>query len=172
MTLPNEFLNFYPNQIPIAWLLRESNKHIWFRIHSLPESKRYAKTDNEYTELLKRHNQFATDVIGEKSEFLLFWYGKNPSGGIHGQKVLDYSDDDVVIKVYYSSGIWEAHNYDTFLRCVADDICSSSVFQAVGTGDIYAPYDGGADVIIRESKKLHALKTKYKKWFSTHESGM
>lgn len=36
----------------------------WFRIHSLPESKRYADTTEEYELLLNRHNEIITDCFG------------------------------------------------------------------------------------------------------------
>lgn len=172
MTLPIEFVRHYPNCTPISWLLRERYKHIWFRIHSLPESKRYAETDDEFQELLRRHNELASDVIGEGSNILLFWHGLNPSGGIDGRKAQQYADGCFEAAVYVFSSSWRAHLFDEFIKCVADDCCSSSIFLAVESGNVYAPYDGGADVLVKDARKLQAMKTKYAKWSSKFKSGL
>lgn len=61
----------YPNALPIndelKWIYRER----WFRIHSLPESKRYADTEEEYTIILNRQNQLMEELIGEGIELVV-----------------------------------------------------------------------------------------------------
>ena len=161
----------YPKCIPISWLLREANKEIWFRIHSLPESKRYPETPEEFEILLKRHNELASDVLG-KEEILLFWYGANVSGGISGEHVISYNSDDIETDIYSKAIKWKPQKYNNYIKCVATEECSSSIFYAQSSGNIYAPYDGGADVLIQSPDKRKALKQKYKKWFSTQQSGM
>jgi hypothetical protein len=41
---------------PVSHLLRRAILDRWLRVHSLPQSKRYAETDVEYEELIRRHN--------------------------------------------------------------------------------------------------------------------
>ncbi|WP_049064765.1 DUF3885 domain-containing protein, partial [Acinetobacter baumannii] len=65
--MTNSFINqwkfFYPNKLPISHCFRQYFSQFWFRIHSLPESKRYADTPAEYELLLNRHNQIIDDCF-------------------------------------------------------------------------------------------------------------
>jgi len=167
-----EINKHYPNCPPISWLLRESFKSTWFRIHSLPESKRYPESDEEYEILLKRHNDLASNILGEGSDVLLFWYGDNMSGGIVGDKVSDYNSDDIETTIYAKEIIWNKQQFNNYIKCVANEECTSSVFYSKNSGNIYAPYDGGADALIRTPSQLKELKEKYTKWFSNEPSGM
>ncbi len=47
------------------------NSDRWLRIHSLPESKRYAESDFEYNIILNRQNQLINDLIGEGTELFI-----------------------------------------------------------------------------------------------------
>ncbi len=64
--------SFYGAAMPISHILREEIPDRWMRIHSLPESKRYADTSGEYSLLLSRHNEVATEVLGSQSQCVLF----------------------------------------------------------------------------------------------------
>jgi hypothetical protein len=61
----------YPETVPISHYFKHDYSDRWFRIHSLPESKRYADNDQEWNILLQRQNQIITDLLGENSNFLL-----------------------------------------------------------------------------------------------------
>src|SRR5215208_4167866 len=61
----------FPGSAPVGFMLRQIYDERWLRIHSLPESKRYADTVGEYAELLRRHNQVATDALGDGSRCYL-----------------------------------------------------------------------------------------------------
>jgi hypothetical protein len=65
------FLDFWRTHFgdcpPAGFLLHETFPERWMRIHSLPDSKRYADTARELTALLARHNTVATDVLGDGS---------------------------------------------------------------------------------------------------------
>lgn len=56
----------YGAAIPIAHRLRFQVPDRWFRIHSLPQSKRYPQKPSEYSGLLARHNTVATDILGSQ----------------------------------------------------------------------------------------------------------
>jgi hypothetical protein len=60
---------------------------------------------------------------------------------------------------------------DPLLRRVADDV-DITLFTNATVDWIYAPYDGGADVIARTAKERAALEAKYASWLSAHPSGM
>lgn len=56
---------------PVGHVLRSAIAERWLRIHSLPHSKRYAETEPEYDELLRRHNELALEVLGPRNPALL-----------------------------------------------------------------------------------------------------
>lgn len=55
---------YYPNCPPLGYLMRAAGARHWLRFHSLPESKRYAETDEERNILLFRQNALADEVLG------------------------------------------------------------------------------------------------------------
>jgi hypothetical protein len=65
----------YPVTPPVGYALREKYPKRWFRIHTLPESERYADNEEGYKEILRRHNILLTDVIGGGRSFVLVLAG-------------------------------------------------------------------------------------------------
>jgi len=61
----------YPEAYPIGYELKWLYSDRWFRIHSLPESKRYAETEEEYQIIFNRQNELITDLIGEGTEVIV-----------------------------------------------------------------------------------------------------
>ena len=63
-----EFIDYwnkeYPGSYPINHELKWIYPDRWFRIHSLPDSKRYAESADEYKIILERQNQLINDLIG------------------------------------------------------------------------------------------------------------
>ena len=55
----------------LASKLREEKSELWLRIHSLPESKRYAENEQE-AGILARHNEIAAKVLGLDSGIFLY----------------------------------------------------------------------------------------------------
>ena len=56
---------------PISYHLRYAFPERWFRIHSLPESKRYPENDSEWGILLNRQNSLIGDLLGKDSDILV-----------------------------------------------------------------------------------------------------
>lgn len=54
---------YYPNTVPISYLFKTDLSTRWFRIHSLPDSKRYAENEEEWNILLKRQNEIITNLL-------------------------------------------------------------------------------------------------------------
>ncbi len=53
---------------PIAHAFRDSQRDCWVRFHSLPESKRYAESESEWTTLLERHNAVVSALASDGSK--------------------------------------------------------------------------------------------------------
>lgn len=162
----------FPDASPAGFLLRQAYRRRWLRIHSLPESKRYADTETEYAEILARHNAVATDVLGQGSGCYLIegsWiapekdaegWRTHPSGYEQG---LQFKVSDIV---------WKSNQHDELLRDIADWKRTNMVFASRETRCIYAPYDGGADLILRDEQERAEREQTYRVWLSEHIEGL
>jgi len=74
-TKHNEFtklwLQNFPESPPVSYWFKWAYPDIWFRIHSLPKSKRYPKNEKDWKILLKRQNEIITDMFGLNSNVYL-----------------------------------------------------------------------------------------------------
>ena len=71
----SEFIGYWTREYLEAFQIGHELKWVypdrWFRIHSLPESKRYAESDSEYQIIFDRQNKLITDLIGDGTEVIL-----------------------------------------------------------------------------------------------------
>jgi hypothetical protein len=202
--IKEKFLHFWQknyNGIPIiGYVLKQYFSDKWFRIHSLPNSKRYADTEDEMKIILDRQNALIGDLIGEQQKYLLFLsaYSENPKlecfSGVDGAIILDtiqlskvlpeHFEDDYYFHTAIIEKQWRAGSIDNYLRAVANDediiaICSMDYypiyrFSIVDTEKniIISPYDGGMDIFLNNTHERDAVKSKYKGWLSFTESGL
>ena len=171
----------FPNSPPVGFLLRQLYNDRWLRIHSLPESKRYAQTECEHKELLRRHNRVATDVHREGSTCFLIqskWTKQKLSSSswivdrnIFSGESLSYALDSN-LKIEVSSVVWKSGQFDSLLIDVADWKVTMILFVSISTKCVYAPYDGGVDLILRNEQEREKKKIMYKNWLSAHPEGL
>jgi hypothetical protein len=81
--------NNYPESLPIGHELKWVYKERWFRIHSLPESKRYAQNEDEYKIILDRQKQLIEDLIGDGTEVAI-------SFGLYTDDITNDNDKDLI----------------------------------------------------------------------------
>jgi hypothetical protein len=179
-------------------MLRHWYPDRWLRVHSLPESKRYADSDEEYQELLMRHNQLFSDLVGDGkaviSSFGLYLREDDSVEFIDAQKK-DYRslpDFDSYVKVnsidlhelspdmydigvyfnlYVKDGIWVSGTLNGVLKAIANDEIRV-VFISPSTNCIISPYDGGVDIIVGSTDERDKLKVKYSNWLSDREDSL
>lgn len=190
----SEFIDYwnkeYPESFPINHELKLIYPDRWFRIHSLPESKRYAETRDEYKIILDRQNQLIDDLIGKDSEIAIS-FGlyrlditnnnyKELTGFGEFEKVLTIDlrkerpeeyEDDMYFEIYTKTEKWENGNKDEILKAIADDEIRA-MFVSPSKKCVIAPYDGGVDVIVESMEKRDRLKSKYKDWLSKRADGL
>jgi hypothetical protein len=162
----------YPDSPPVGFLLRQTYPERWLRIHSLPESKRYAETEAEYSELILRQNAVATETLGEGSSCYLirgFWVESNE---YQDGWIINLEGSEQPLRFEVTEIIWNRSRYDDLLRDVADDRVENVVFVSCESQEIYAPYDGGADLIFRNMQERDEKKRAYQAWLSTHPAGL
>jgi hypothetical protein len=179
----------YGSAIPVAHLLRQQVKGRWFRIHSLPESKRYLETPDEYSILLSRHNSIATEILGSHSECLLLVgrYTEHVEQDVHWHKLPEIEEAKfvlldivqvpevfempAVLSIFCTPVIWSSGRFDELITTVADDRDAYMMFASLETGEAYAPYDGGADLFLSSTVRRDELKQQFSPWLSKHPQG-
>lgn len=184
----------YPGIAPIQHSYDHSYADRWFRIHSLPGSKRYAENENEWSILLERQNRIISDLLTENSNFLLVTGEYTSKAHIE----LHPFDEVVSVKSYFfvsldpidlhklnpdqyepgqfytpkfSEQIWQAKKFDNLLKDIAEDNLKA-FFVSRSKAILIAPYDGGVDFILKDSETRDAYKQKYSDWLSAREDGL
>lgn len=176
----------YPNTPPISHRFKDDYNDRWFRIHSLPNSKRYPDTENERNILLMRQNDIISDFLGEKSNTLLVTEGhdlveeKDIYKNYNFTK-LDSIDlfaldpemrvEEAVLTQAFAEIVWERNKYDDLLREVANDE-TRAFFISIEKNILVAPYNGGIDFIVKDSETRDIYKEKYKRWLSKRDDGL
>lgn len=169
--------SFYGEQVPIAYLLRQRNHRSWFRIHSLPDSKRYANDETETQEILRRHNLIADAVLGNHARCVLFFPAyalqKFPSifAEMDAELFFHYEDEDAEITQFATQTWWQTQKFDAILRLVANDEVRYISWMNVQSGEIFAPYDGGADLFLNSQARRDEFRARYTDWLSKHPEG-
>ena len=189
----------YPESVPLGHLLRADYPARWFRIHSLPESKRYADNEDEWKILLYRQNMLITDLLGIDAEFYLVtgrYCFLNPEFvqidteyheldcfrklGLQESEAINlaarypehYDEEDGIHFVPAAVILtWRPGTLDDLLMKIADDE-AEAVFLSMTQKVAVCPYDGGVDCIVEASDQVDYYKNKYRNWLSRLESSL
>lgn len=192
---PADFLRtwerWYPGAPPIGFLLREAYEERWLRIHSLPRSKRYATTERERREILRRHNTVANDMFGLGTPCVVALCDpcrRDAPARLRRAAGLDVTpyriarlserlwDDDegcygCPVCLYGYSVVWRQGVLDRLIMAVADDKVEG-VVVSLESAVVYAPYDGGADLIYRSPADRQEAHQRYNDWLSSRPDGL
>ncbi|PKV51550.1 hypothetical protein ATE84_3637 [Aquimarina sp. MAR_2010_214] len=180
----------YPESNPIGHELKSVYPNRWLRIHSLPESKRYAESEDEYQIILDRQNKLITELVGENTEIIITsgQYEIELTNEI-STELSDYGEfekcrtielhkiypeeykEGFFYDVYFKPDIWTMNSQNKLLKNIADDELRA-MFICPKENCIVASYDGGMDIIIDSQEKRDRLKAKYSEWISEREDGM
>jgi len=183
----------YPETTLLSHYLKNKYADRWFRIHSLPQSKRYANTAQEWEILLMRQNKIMTDLLGKDATFLMIT-GDYFSAGHHELHPLsaisslenihftplehidlhklspDEYDGGIYYRPRFSPQTWRNGKFDAALKDIANDELRV-LFVSVENNCIIAPYDGGIDIILKDPETKNSYKENYKDWLSAREDG-
>ncbi|CAN5370670.1 hypothetical protein BH09GEM1_BH09GEM1_30180 [soil metagenome] len=175
---------WHGEMLPHGWALRESHPTRWMRVHSLPGSKRYPGTAREYAIILARDNSIVDAMIG-RDECVLVGY---EYGGAHQlasghalrgwlpdappvMRLAAEDDESEPTFLFAGRGAWYRGMLDLPLRAVADDELRFMILNW-DTGAVFAPYDGGADVLWPSESERNDACDKFREWLSPHASGL
>lgn len=189
-----EFIDYwnkeYPEAFPIGHELKWVYEDKWFRIHSLPSSKRYADTEHEYKIILDRQNHLIEDLIGEGTEIAISFglytdditnnnykeltdfgeFRKVLTINLHKERPEEY-ENETYFDIFFKTEKWHKYKNDEILKAIADDEIRA-MLVCPSKHCIIAPYDGGVDIIVDSTDKRDELKMKYKNWTSEREDGL
>jgi hypothetical protein len=176
---------------PVGFLMRETFPDRWFRIHSLPESKRYASSAAELARLLARHNTIVTDLLGEGAPCVLVAdpeYATHDPARARGERqfvaldlqplmtIVEKEPKDIneawSLSLAATRIQWRPRALDDVLTDVANHLLGPLLIVAEGSGRVYAPYDGGADLFLESSAERDAFRSKYASWLSPDPTGL
>lgn len=184
----------YPKTVQISHLFKHQYATRWFRIHSLPNSKRYPENDGEWDILLKRQNEIITDMLGsdttvslvtgdfywneendvhitqEAEIFKVYLFTRLDDIYLHKIDAENYDETDVY-RSAFAQTIWNYGTHDELLRaCALDNV--TAFFVSFEKNIIVAPHDGGIDFILKDAVKKDFYKERYKTWLSEREDGL
>jgi hypothetical protein len=179
-------------------MLRKDGVPNWVRFHSLPQSKRYADTDEERAILLARQNALATEVLKVGPCWLAqthwttlpgevdwadqhdpFWatrdYGLEYAFEFLEEDVADEHDPDREPdrpwRVHAAQTAWSPSQFDRLLLSIADEKAGPTLWMA-SDGAIFAPYDGGIDLFLPVPAEVELLRRRHFDWLSDHPLGL
>jgi hypothetical protein len=188
----NLWLLNYSSTLPISHVFKHEYTDRWFRIHSLPDSKRYAEDDEDWFCLLNRQNEILCDLFHTNSKIFIVTGEYNS-----GVPRVHITENDEIFKSYkfqklngidlykadsdnYDEGqlylpafaetIWCHGRHDMLLREIAMDN-ARAFFVSFDLNVIAAPYDGGVDFILKDDSTKYFYKNKYKQYLSLREDG-
>lgn len=183
----------YNKSLPISNLFKIDFKEKWFRIHSLPNSKRYAESDGDWNILLTRQNQIINDlftdnekifivtgeynwgertkfITGEEDVFKPYNFVRIDNIALFEINSDDYDEDDIY-RPAFAETTWSIDKHNNLLKAIANDE-TRAFFVSFDKNIIVAPYDGGLDLILKDVQTKEKYKEKYKEWLSEREDGL
>ena len=188
--LPARWAQWHADIPPIGFLLRDAYPERWLRIYSLPEGKRYATSASERAEIRRRHITAALDVLGDGGERGTIIVGmcermtdlgrtigvaSNTFG--HGWQLPSWLWDEQ--RGYYAvpmcavgaDTMLPPAQFNRFLDEIAEDRCRGLVFN-LDSSEVYAPYDGGADLFYATELARDLARKRLADWVSDREDGL
>jgi hypothetical protein len=176
---------------PVGYVCRAAMRDRWLRIHSLPGSKRYPEDAADYAELLLRHNEVATTILGVRLPCLLFIgrFRSSPSASgvsdvpdLEGVRFVDVSKlstpsdnaPDRIDRLHVAAGLveWERGRFDRLIQASAEDKTGPVLFASIKSEEAYAPYDGGADLFLNSPERVQVMKQRWSAWLSSRRDGL
>ncbi|MFI1398487.1 hypothetical protein [Streptomyces sp. NPDC020681] len=182
-----------PSGPPIAHTFRSRYCDRWVRFHSLPESKRYPESEDEYAILLDRYNTILDELFAGTDVFVVTMdWSHTPTGPaghptheirqkLHAHGILWWTESEqddpdpefpAYTRLYATRRPWERGCVDELLRAVADEAVVEAFFTDTELRRIHHPYDGGADVVLTTTAERDRLRGRHTAWLPSNTAGL
>jgi hypothetical protein len=188
--LPDFWAQSYGNVPPLGHLLRDQFAECWVRFYALPAGKRYADNDHERSIILSRANALADEIfdpdnacwlLSSRPEFHESIIDYDPQGFVRETRKLQkmfswhnrYDDPDDPLRWSTSGRLinWLAEMDNDLISKIADDEEFGVLWFSVASSEVFAPYDGGFDLILKDAERVRNLKEKFSTWLSPRKDG-
>jgi hypothetical protein len=195
--LATRWSEVWPDTRPIGHEFKSGTtdgSRTWVRLHSLPNSKRYPETEDEFATVLGRHHTVLQELIDMSAKpptalCVVFQDWSSTSTNAWPRNEWGFSDPGTVpwqsirVEEKGDAPLWfhlrimtipidDLRALDPPLRRVADDDVAGMWLAPESFEWLFHPYDGGADVIAPSVKAMQWLRREHAPWLSSHESGL
>jgi len=178
----------WPAAAPVGWSIRDAYPEQWVRFHSLPLGKRYADDAHEAAEVLHRHASVLRELAGPGPALTVLTYEYLDDDGTAetlapAARVLPWEPwedvrvdeggepDDWTLRVLAATVELDDPRSAALLRATADDELELCLVASDATW-AYAPYDGGADVLVADHDALALLRERHRDWLPDRADGL
>ena len=170
----------HPNVEPHGASLRTTVPHLWLRIHSLPNAKRYPDTDDEESVLLSRHRHAISHIAGDQNLLMMFsiWKQRNLVSDFGFEKRESFvvppgawSEQPRVIEV---AGPLQPtdERLGRVILSVAHDNMDGVLIATVDFRRVICLYDGGADLFFDDVSSRDNAAELLREWVSSRPDGL
>lgn len=159
---------------PFGYALRYQWPDRWARIHALPDPGRVASTPEEKETASHRHLLASSWALGAGEPCLVFLttWGVRPFGGVwtparipDAMRDADLDEDLEGSSTSFCVMPWRAKEArEIIARVSQDDEPGSFAVLSLTTGNVYCPYDGGADFIMTSATSVLDLRQTFAYW--------
>jgi hypothetical protein len=169
------WMQCYPETPPINYFFKSRMPERWARVHSLPLSKRYADSAEEWCTLLGRQNAVVDYLIAQGTAVrVVINYIREDSPlfasyDVENIGVFIDRDAETVFQSFWFEMTWNTGCLDAMLRMIAVEEARAFI---VGPDCLVAPYDGGVDLILKDGATRNAFKNHFTEWLSAHPHGL
>jgi len=184
----NELL---PDFAPMPHQMKFEFADRWLRIHTLPEAKRYAETEQELDTILYRHDAILSDLFTTGDSYFLITYGygfdkdmprKDDKLAAIGMQ-MDFwrsvvsegptgqAEERFYCYAFFDELMWPGNSPWPLMKMAANGEIKNMMIFSPKNGFVYHPYDGGADIVFDNSQRRDEYKERYKDWLSSHPEG-
>jgi hypothetical protein len=162
------------------------------RFHTLPQAKRYATSEAEHAEILRRHHALLAALLADAEPgdgalitITCSWSAtsrptpRDVAVASSTPAAVHWRSDDLATEPGFPS--WQHHHVsrsglrdpllDRLLLCVADDMTDGVMLTSDTCAWAFHPYDGGADVFAASVEARDRLSAAFADWLAPTSSG-
>ncbi|GGL11227.1 DUF3885 domain-containing protein [Nocardia jinanensis] len=169
--------------------LKHAYRDRWVRFHSLPGSKRYPDTADEYSIVLDRYNTVLDELFTGQEVYLITcgwsnrpepdappvdhaqWLGARYWTSVCNDPTETDAEFISYTHLFVSRIPWQRGAVDDLLRVVANDATRGVMITDLSLERIHHPYDGGTDVLLPTPAERDTLMHQHAHWLSQHPEG-